>query len=155
MTYHYDKVSPHVYDKAKYHYEATDFPKEFPIEQAYVHTGFFVGWLVERGFLLAADNITQSLVRQCRNREITGADLYGKLGECLLDYMINEEGNLFAREYYNFSSGAFLPDYREILAQGLSSDYAVKDTWENFVLIKERFDQRFQEWKARSGEAHA
>lgn len=33
-------------DKAKYHYEG-DFPKDLPIEQVFVHTEMFLGWVIE------------------------------------------------------------------------------------------------------------
>lgn len=35
-----------IYDKAKYHYEG-DFPQELPMEQAFVHTGMFLGWVID------------------------------------------------------------------------------------------------------------
>src|SRR5262245_20687641 len=34
---------PHVYDKAKYHYDG-DYPKGLPRPQAFVHTGMLIGW---------------------------------------------------------------------------------------------------------------
>ena len=35
-----------IYDKAKYHYEG-DFPQELPMEQAFVHTGMFLSWIID------------------------------------------------------------------------------------------------------------
>lgn len=60
--------------------------------------------------------------------------------------MITSTGNRFARDYFDFSKGMFLKDYRELLVKDLGSDYAVKDTWENYELIKRRFDERFSVW---------
>jgi hypothetical protein len=37
-----------VYDKAKWHFDG-DFPKELDDFQGYVHTGMFLGWLVDNG----------------------------------------------------------------------------------------------------------
>jgi hypothetical protein len=39
-------AEPVVYDKAKYHYDGK-FPPELPTEQAFVHTGLYLGWLVD------------------------------------------------------------------------------------------------------------
>src|SRR4051794_15432306 len=47
---------PLVYDKAKYHYDG-DFPKGLPRKQAFVHTGMFIGWLIDHGMI--ADEFLQ------------------------------------------------------------------------------------------------
>lgn len=137
---------PFVYDKAKYHYGADDFPLSFPATQAYVHTGVFVGWLADMDFLDDSTPHIADAIAQFKRRELTGPQLYARLGECLIDYMITSTGNRFARDYFDFSKGMFLKDYRELLVKDLGSDYAVKDTWENYELIKRRFDERFSVW---------
>lgn len=146
-----DFRNPYVYDKAKYHHDANDFPESYPIEQAYVHTGLFVAWLAENDLLDISDPVNRNLIAQCKRREITGPQQYEKMGECLIDYMLTEEGNLFAQEYFNFSTGAFIPDYRALLVKDLPSDYAVSDSWENYEIIRQRFDERFRDWKAKQG----
>src|SRR6478735_390289 len=35
-----------VYDKAKWHYEG-DFPSNLSEKQAFVHTGMYLGWIIE------------------------------------------------------------------------------------------------------------
>ncbi|MDM5319251.1 hypothetical protein RGT17_02390 [Bacillus altitudinis] len=40
-----------VYDKAKYHYDG-EFPKDLSIEQAFVHTGMFLGWIIDKKILM-------------------------------------------------------------------------------------------------------
>ena len=44
-TSHTAMKHPQVYDKAEYHYDG-EFPADLPIEQAFVHTGMFLGWIV-------------------------------------------------------------------------------------------------------------
>jgi hypothetical protein len=39
-------AEPVVYDKAKYHYDGK-FPPELPTEQAFVHPGLYLGWLID------------------------------------------------------------------------------------------------------------
>ena len=37
---------PTVYDKAKWHYDG-DYPSALAHSQAFVHTGMFLGWLID------------------------------------------------------------------------------------------------------------
>jgi hypothetical protein len=37
---------PFVYDKAKCHYDG-EFPQGLPHEQGFVHTGMFLGWVID------------------------------------------------------------------------------------------------------------
>ncbi|ADJ62392.1 hypothetical protein G5B88_04410 [Herbaspirillum seropedicae] len=137
---------PFVYDKAKYHYGADDFPSSFPISQAYVHTGVFVGWLADMNFLHESSPDVSNAIAQFKRRELTGPQLYERLGDCLIDYMVTARGNSFARDYFELSTGRFIEDYRELLVKDLGSEYAVKDTWQNYDLIKSRIDERYAAW---------
>ena len=49
-----------VYDKAEYHFGG-QWPDGLPEEQAYVHTGMFLGWLMQRG--LVSGDVDDALVR--------------------------------------------------------------------------------------------
>src|SRR4051812_7366490 len=40
-------TEPIIFDNAEWHYGG-DFPQELSSNQGYVHTGFFIGWLLER-----------------------------------------------------------------------------------------------------------
>lgn len=137
---------PYAYDKAKYHFGADDFPPSFSIAQAYVHTGVFVGWLADMDFLHESSPDVADAIAQFKRRELTGPQLYEWLGGCLIDYMITPRGNHFARDYFELSTGVFIEDYRDLLVRDLGSEYAVKDTWENYDLIKCRIDERYAAW---------
>ena len=39
-------TNSYVYDKAKYHYGG-NYPDDLPDEQAFVHTGMFLGWILD------------------------------------------------------------------------------------------------------------
>lgn len=67
--------------------------------------------------------------------------------------VLTDEGNDFASHYFDLSQGNFIPDYRELLVRGLPSDYHVTDTWENYETIRQRFDDRYREWKSQGSDA--
>jgi hypothetical protein len=135
------------YDKAKYHTDGK-FPKGLSPRQAYVHTGFFLGWLADKHLLsqeteedFAADLHTY------RDREISGPDLYARMGGGLDSGMLNEEGNAFAAAYFDFETGLFLQDYENLLVRKLPTFYHVADTPANYKKLATRIDQRYLEWK--------
>ena len=132
-----------VYDKAKDHYDG-DFPKGLPHRQAFVHTGMFIGWLIEHD-LIAPDFLPET--EGFKERRITGAEVYEAWDGCLTREMLTDEGNRFASDYFDFQRGEYLDDYEQILAKGLPSLYHVADTWENYDIIREKIDQRFEYWK--------
>jgi hypothetical protein len=137
---------PQVYDKAKYHSDG-DFPKGLPHRQAFVHTGMFVGWLIDhdmidKGFLEETEGF--------KERKVTGAQVYKAWDGCLNSDMLTEEGNAFAKYYYNGEDGhggPYFEDYEASLVGDLPSLYHVKDTWENYGTIKKRIDERYEAWK--------
>ncbi|MEK5232007.1 hypothetical protein MHB42_09550 [Lysinibacillus sp. FSL K6-0232] len=135
-----------VYDKAKYHIEG-DFPANLAIKQAYVHTGMFVGWLIDNQLYseeLEEDGWEEIVHFQARR--LTGTELYQAWDGVLTDDMLNREGNAFAASYFDFEQGCYLQDYEETFAS-YDSLYAVEDTWENYWTLKAVIDQRYQEWQ--------
>ena len=140
-------AEPFVYDKARYHYEGT-YPKELPEEQAFVHTGFYLGWIIDHQ--LYSDEFrdeSAELITRYTAREITGAEVYESWDGCLLDTMLNDEGNAFSRAYFDFDHGQFLADYVELLGGDLPTLYHVTNSWENYERLRVRLDQRFEEWR--------
>ena len=138
-----------VYDKAKYHYGG-DYPEDLSDDQAFVHTGMFLGWLIDND--LYSDFFqeeSEEMIIAFKNREMTGAQIYEYWDGALIDDMLNEEGNAFAHGYFDFETGQYLHDYEEILTQNLPSIYHVEDTWENYLRLKERVDEQFKEWKKK------
>lgn len=136
----FEAAGPHVYDKADWHTEG-EFPSKLPAEQANVHTGMFLGWLIEHNMVYGE---FRPMVRGFKRKRFTGAEYYRSLGGALQSDQLTEEGNQFARDYYERK---YFKDYTELLACGLPSCYHVKDTWENYAIISKRIEQRYQEWK--------
>jgi hypothetical protein len=145
-------TEPVVYDKAKYHYDG-DFPDDLEIEQGFVHTGMFLGWLIDHD--LYSDWFSRELggyVTAFKARDMTGAKVFEACDGVLLDDMLSDDGNDFAQYYFDFERGKYLSDYGEVLAAGLPTIYHVADTWPNYEKLKKRIDKRYRDWKnAKSG----
>jgi hypothetical protein len=96
------------------------------------------------------DMITKDFLpetEEFKERMITGAKVYESLDGCLIDYMLTDEGNRFAVDYFDFDRGKYLADYEELLAKSLPSLYHVEDTWENYEIISKKIDERYADWK--------
>ena len=139
---------PVVYDKAKWHYEG-EFPAGLAESQAFVPTGMFLGWLVDRDLISEefADDWGEEMAR-FKRREISGPALFELVDGALVDDMLSDEGNSFAAHYFDFEKGRFIGDYEELLCAALPSRYHVEDTWENYGKLAQRVDQRYAEWKS-------
>ena len=137
-----------VYDKARWHYEG-DFPEDLDDFQGYVHTGMFLGWLIDRD--LVSERFKREYPEQIklfRERQMTGAQVYQQcLDGTLMLEDISEIGNRFGIYYFNMDDGEYLMDYENILGIDLPSLYHVRDTWENYFKLKEMLDSKFDEWQ--------
>jgi hypothetical protein len=138
---------PVVYDKAKYH-NGGDYPAGLPDEQAFVHTGLYLGWIIERDLYseMFRDE-TAGMIARFKAREITGPAVYEYWDGCLIEDMLSEEGNAFSQAYFDFDRGSFLRDYETLLAEGLPSIYHVANTWENYERLRTRLDERLAAWR--------
>ena len=134
-----------VYDKAKWHFGG-EFPKELNKFQGYVHTGFYLTWIIEKDFLKYDNNkVLIKELEKVKTREITGAEFFEKnLDGVLLDEDLTEKGNEFTFEYYE--KGDFLEDYSEKLGKDLATLYHIKDNWKNYDELKPILEKRFKNW---------
>lgn len=143
---------PVVYDKAKWHYDG-DYPSDLDQSHAFIHSGLFLGWVVEHDMLdsefLNDIGGSDGEIGQFKSRQVTAPKLFGLWDGALVDYMLNEEANAFAQSYFDFQTGQYLKYYDRLLSHGLLSIYHVEDTWENYDLIKRQIDKRFAEWKKK------
>jgi hypothetical protein len=139
------------YDDASWHYGGT-FPQDLPPESGATHTGMFVAWALLPGFAGEIHIVDfPETIPKLRSRSLTPGKFF--LDECdgkFIDEDLNEEGNAFALDYFDdFEKCQFLKDYDAILGSGLESLYYVKDSWENFDLLKPVLDVRLSDWRAR------
>ena len=138
-----------VYDKAKWHYGG-DIPEDLDQFQGYVHTGMFLGWLIDND--LVSDEFREDHAEKIKNfkhHQLTGSKIYeeGCDGVLMIED-VSELGNRFALSYFDLDKGEYLNDYEIALAQNLPSLYYVNDTWENYMKLKQIIDKRFEDWKS-------
>jgi hypothetical protein len=135
-----------VYDKAKWHYEG-DFPEGLDDKQGFVHTGMYLGWIIEnhlysKEFKEAAANE----IIKFKQKKMTGTEIYMNWDGVFVSDMLNEEGNAFTKAYFDFKDGVYLDDYEEVFPH-VKSLYEVKDTWGNYETLKPKLNERFNSWK--------
>ncbi len=137
---------PHVYDKAKYHHETIE---QLGLSQKHAanHTVFFLRWLIEQDLMAKSFVEEEEILEKFRAGSSSIHKVYEWWDCCLTDDMLSEEGNKFARHYFDFDNGKYLQDYIETLQGSLPSEFHIDYTEENYQRMKEVIDRRYKEWK--------
>jgi hypothetical protein len=133
------------YDRARHHFLG-NFPEALPIEQAYVHIGMFLGWIIDND-MYSEYFMDESEIQifRFKRRELTCTILSEIWDGYLGHELFSHEGNLFT--YYYYGGGIYKKDYETLLAKELPSIYHVQDNWKNFEILSQKISDRFQEWK--------
>lgn len=135
-----------IYDNAKNHFLG-NFPKSLPIEQAYVHIGMYLGWIIDKDLYSEYfEDEADIQIYRFKNREISCTILSEIWDGYLGHELFNEEGNLFT--YYYYGGGIYHKDYKTLLAPDLPSMYHVQDDWDSFKKMSAQIEERYKEWKA-------
>src|SRR4030095_382303 len=98
--------------KAKYHAESVA-QAGLGEGQEFVHTGMFVGWLIDHDLLepeFAAEWADD--VAGFKERRLSGPKLFERWDGALVDDMLSDRGNAFAKFYFDFEKGSFVADYQ-------------------------------------------
>ncbi len=134
-----------IYDNAKSHFLG-NFPADLPIEQAYVHIGMYLGWVINNELYSEYfEDEADIQIYRFRNRQIS-CTILSEIWDGYLGFeLFNDPGNLFA--YYYYGSGIYRKDYETLLAKTLPSLYHVTDSWDNYDIIAKRISERFTEWQ--------
>lgn len=139
------ELQKNIYDNAKSHFLG-NFPENLPIEQAYVHIGMYLGWIIDSGLYSEHfEDEADIQIFRFQRREISCTILSEIWDGYLGHELFNREGNMFT--YYYYGGGLYHTDYDNLLVNDLPSIYHVKDTWENYERIKARIDMRFTDWQ--------
>ncbi|MEO1052048.1 MAG: hypothetical protein AAFX87_15555 [Bacteroidota bacterium] len=138
-------VQKTIYDNAKSHFLG-NFPETLPIEQAYVHIGMYLGWVVDNELYSEyfEDEAEVQIIR-FKRRELTCTILSEIWDGYLGHELFSKRGNMFT--YYYYGGGLYKSDYDELLVKALPSIYHVIDSWENYEKIANRIEMRFQDWQ--------
>ena len=139
-----------VYDKAKWHYESKDMPKDLPAIAGATHIAFFVRWCVENDLMSREieEDCAEELL-QIKNKELV-----------LTSDELNTKGKQFAAAYYHSDKtkfakkfGYYLADYDNWVKNKLGSQYNpdtsyfyVENSEENYNEIKEICNKRYSEF---------
>lgn len=135
------------YDRMDWHYGSDNFPDDLEPENGGTHIGMFLAWVINNHLEgeLHVNESQESLARVC-SRQMTGREfLEQECDEKFWEVDLNEEGNAFAKYYYD--SDKYIDDYVEIFCDNFPSIYHVEDIWENYDKIAKVLDKRFNEWK--------
>jgi hypothetical protein len=137
----------YVFDKAKYHFDSVE-EDGLVEEQAYVHTGMFLAWLINND-LVSPSFIEESgdEIMSVRSRQFSPSEIYMNWDGVLLGEMMNNEGFNFSLKYFDFDKGQYLKDYERLLCPHSENLFAAKDTWENYDKLKPAIDTAFVKWK--------
>ena len=139
----------YVYDKAKYHVASLD--EGLPASRVFVPTGLFLLWLTERG--LVSDFFraeSEDWWDDIKARAVEPWELYEGWDGSLVDDMLSDEGNAFARRYYDYDQGGvYNGDFEEILAADLPSLFHVEGTWADYDQLVPRMDARLNAWRRK------
>lgn len=133
-------------DDARVHFRIGGFTMFMPLEQAYLHIGIFLGWVIERKLYSEFfEEEGETAIFRFKNKAIS-CIILGELWDGVVSYdQLNEEGAAFAKYYY--ASGKYIEDYKTTLAEGLISMYYVEDSMENYNTMKKVINKRFSAWK--------
>jgi len=142
------------YDRIDWH-SGGDYPKGLPHENGGTHIGMFLAWAINRnleGELHHDSEREEQALKSVRDRTITGRDfLINQCDEKFWDEDLNEEGNNFAKWYYEPNKEGhptYFEDYCHALEDGSDkSAYHYENNWENYDKVAAILDRRFDEWK--------
>ena len=137
------------YDRMDWHYGAEDFPSDLMPENGGTHIGMFLAWAINNNLEgeIHRDESQESL-KKLRSRKITGREfLEQECDEKFWEDDLNEEGNEFAKYYYD--SDKYIEDYDNTLGDESPSLYYVQDTWINYDKLAPIISMRHQKWKRR------
>ncbi|MGE1114663.1 hypothetical protein ACQJ0K_23200 [Priestia megaterium] len=133
------------YDKAEWHYEG-DFPEGLYEDQGFVHTGMYLGWVIEnRLYSKEFKQVSSNEITKFNQGLLSGTELYMNWDGVLASDMLSKEGNDFTKDYYE--SGIYFEDYADLFP-GVSSVYEVNDTLDNYNIVKNKVNERFKQWKS-------
>jgi len=142
--------APHVYDKAKYHYESVE-QAGLPLEHASNHTVPILRWLIEND-LMSEFFVTEGgdELDRFKRGELAIHGLYASWDTCLISDMLSDHGNAFAMHYFDFERGNYISDYMATLQGDLPSEFHIPYSEESYAKLRAVIDRRYADWRKQS-----
>lgn len=136
-------------DRPEWHSNAETYPENIPAENAAVHIGMYLGWIISNrleGATHKEDSPTD--LHAVRKRQMTGRDfLSEKCDDFFMMEDLGPEAQSFTEFYYKES---YFKDLTSAWAEEGKSPYEIEDTWENYERVADILSKAYKEWKAPS-----
>lgn len=133
-----------VYDKGKHHDDSVA-EERLPRKHADHHIVFFLRWLIENDLLseeFTTGGASRALQKYKKGRRSIFW-LFRWWDRYFVSDMLSDEGNAFARAYFDYDHGEYLADYEELLVGSLPTMFHVKYTEENYRRLGVRISERW------------
>lgn len=147
-----------VYDKAKWHYEADDMPKELPDIAGATHIAFFMRWCIKHNFMSreVKDDFEDEL-QQIKENELDCRDFFfNDMDGVFTSEELNTKGAKFASAYYDSDKtkfakqyGFYITDYENWKDHKFGANFNyhyVENSEENYTEIGAFIDKRYAEF---------
>jgi hypothetical protein len=137
-----------IYDKAKWHFESSRYPKELPEENAYISGGIYLAWLFQRD-LLEATFIKdwRTDFRRRASGKLSCGKLFEVVGGILEEGMLTDEGREFTEFYYD---DLYLDDLMCAIDDDAASIFHIEDSESTYQAISEMISTTYDEWKSEA-----
>ncbi|MEH0155650.1 hypothetical protein V6R21_15995 [Limibacter armeniacum] len=137
-----------IIDDAKQYFLKEFASSEIHLDQAYLHIGVYLGWIIENS-LYSEDFEDEFGVQifRFKNRDLSCV-IVGELWDGIIssDQFSMPEGNAFTTYYYE--SGMYMKDFHQTLGgDNEESIFKVQDNWENFEKVQSIINERYAYWK--------
>ena len=114
--------------------------------QRFVPGGFFLGWLLENNL---AGRHAAPLGPSFVARELTGAEVFARVGGALDRMTIGDHAYPFAESYVHRAADGLFADMAEWFP--LPSIFDVRDTWHNYEWMRIKLVERYSMWRTATG----
>ncbi|GAA4820942.1 hypothetical protein [Algivirga pacifica] len=137
----------HIIDDVR-SYFLKDWPEGVHLEQAYLHIGMYLGWIIEHD--LYSEDFEEEFdvqIFRFKKRDLS-CIIIGELwdGIISMDQFCLPEGCDFTDYYY--AGGVYLQDYKEVFHCNEATMFDVEDSWENYEKMILKINERYEAWKA-------
>jgi hypothetical protein len=134
--------SPTKYDDWDWH-TGGEFPADRDPDQAFVHIGMYLTWII-RHDMLDSSLVAAQTLRDVKNGRVLGTELRDDVDGQLVSDMLSADGQAFTDGYY---ASHYLADWDQTFGD-TAGDYSVPDTWATYGAIEPVIDQAYAGWVA-------
>ncbi|MCU1360798.1 MAG: putative zinc protease [Ilumatobacteraceae bacterium] len=134
---------PTVWDNAN---RRTNVPAHVDRDSWYIPGGMLLGWAAARGHLVKPWTIEfHADLKAFKSKDITGPELYRRLGGVLADDLLDDDANEFFADYLGQRNRGYDVD----LGRAVDSDryFEIADTWQMQAAVIKAVEASFKKWR--------